>query len=44
MNSLVLKGVAIGHGSVVGVGSAVTKDVPPRVVVAGNPARLVREL
>jgi acetyltransferase-like isoleucine patch superfamily enzyme len=44
MNCLILKGVTIGQGSVVGAGSVVTKDVPPGVVVAGNPARMVREL
>jgi acetyltransferase-like isoleucine patch superfamily enzyme len=44
MNSLVLKGVTIGEGSVVGAGSVVTKDVPSGVVVAGHPARIVRKL
>ena len=40
--AIVLKGVRIGHDSVVAAGSVVTKDVPPRTVVAGNPARVVR--
>jgi acetyltransferase-like isoleucine patch superfamily enzyme len=44
MNCLVLKGVTIGQDSVVGAGSVVTRDVPSRVIVAGNPARIVREL
>ncbi|MCL4836088.1 MAG: hypothetical protein KJZ86_26855 [Caldilineaceae bacterium] len=44
MNSLILKGVTIGRGSVVGAGSVVTRDVPPGVVVAGNPAVVVKEL
>lgn len=44
MNSLVLKGVRIGHNSVIGAGSVVTKDIPPCAVVAGNPARVIREL
>jgi acetyltransferase-like isoleucine patch superfamily enzyme len=44
MNCLILKGVTIGQGSVVGAGSVVTQDVPPNVIVAGNPARIVREL
>jgi acetyltransferase-like isoleucine patch superfamily enzyme len=40
----VLPGVRIGEGSVVGYGAVVASDVPPRVVVAGNPARVVRSL
>ena len=44
MNCLILKGVTIGCGSVVGAGSVVTKDVPSCVIVAGNPARVIREL
>ncbi len=41
--SIVLKGVTIGHDAVVAAGSVVTRDVPPRTVVAGVPARVVRE-
>lgn len=41
--SLVLPGVRIGDGCVVGAGSVVTRSVPPRCVVAGNPARILRE-
>lgn len=44
MNCMVLKGVRIGKGSVVGAGSVVTKDVPSNVVVAGNPAQIIREI
>jgi acetyltransferase-like isoleucine patch superfamily enzyme len=44
MEALVLKGVTIGEGAVVGAGSVVTQDVPPRTVVAGNPAQEVRTL
>jgi acetyltransferase-like isoleucine patch superfamily enzyme len=40
--SIVLKGVNIGHDAVVAAGSVVTHDVPPRTVVAGVPARVVR--
>jgi acetyltransferase-like isoleucine patch superfamily enzyme len=44
LNAVILKGVRIGEGSVVAAASVVTKDVPPYVIVAGNPARVVREL
>jgi acetyltransferase-like isoleucine patch superfamily enzyme len=37
--AIILKGVTIGHDAVVGAGSVVTRDVPPRAVVAGVPAR-----
>lgn len=41
---IVLPGVTIGENSVVGAGAVVTKDVPPNVVVVGNPARVVKHL
>lgn len=44
MNCLILKGVTIGKGSVIGAGSVVTKSIPPGVVAAGNPARVIRTL
>lgn len=44
MNCLILKGVRIGQGSVIAAGSVVSKDVPSGVIVAGNPARVLREL
>ena len=39
----VLKGVTIGDGAVVAAGSVVVHDVPARALVAGNPARVVRQ-
>jgi putative colanic acid biosynthesis acetyltransferase WcaF len=42
--AIVLPGVTIGEGCVIGAGSVVTKDTPPRTVCAGNPCRVVREL
>lgn len=44
MNVIILKGVTIGEGAIVGAGSVVTKDVPAWTIVAGNPARVVREI
>jgi acetyltransferase-like isoleucine patch superfamily enzyme len=41
--ALVLDGVTVGENAVVGAGSVVTGDVPARAVVAGNPARPVKE-
>jgi len=43
-NSTVLKGVTIGANSIVAARAVVTRDVPANVIVAGNPARVVREL
>jgi acetyltransferase-like isoleucine patch superfamily enzyme len=42
--AIVLPGVTIGSRAVVAAGSVVTRDVPDEVLVAGNPARVVREL
>lgn len=42
--SLVLPGVTIGKNSVVAAGSTVTKDVPANTLVAGSPAKVIREL
>ncbi|CRK47457.1 hypothetical protein BN1723_007555 [Verticillium longisporum] len=43
-NCIVLPGVTIGRGVTVGAGSVVTKDVPDHVVVAGNPARVIKKV
>lgn len=44
IGAVVLNGVRVGAGSIVGAGCIVTKDVPPRSLVVGVPARKVREL
>ena len=41
---VILPGVRIGSRAVIGAGSIVTKDIPPRCVAAGNPARVLRHL
>ncbi|GAA3633428.1 hypothetical protein GCM10022200_15680 [Microbacterium awajiense] len=43
-NVVVMPGVTIGAGAVIGANSVVTKDVPPRTVAVGAPARVIREL
>jgi maltose O-acetyltransferase len=43
-NVVVCPGVTIGAGSIIGAGSVVTRDVPPGVIAAGNPARVVRAI
>ena len=40
--SIILPGVTVGDGSIVAAGAVVTRDVPPRSIVAGSPARVVR--
>jgi UDP-2-acetamido-3-amino-2,3-dideoxy-glucuronate N-acetyltransferase len=43
-NATILPGLNIGEGAMVGAGAVVTKDVPARTLVLGNPARIVRQL
>ena len=40
--AVILPGVSIGDGAVIGAGSVVTKDIPARVIAAGNPCRVLR--
>lgn len=40
----ILAGITIGEGAIIGAGSVVTKNVPARAVVAGNPAKVLRYL
>lgn len=42
-NAIILKGVNIGDGAIIAAGAVVTKDVPAYCLVAGNPARVIRE-
>ncbi len=41
-NATILPGITVGEKAMVGAGAVVTVDVPPRAVVAGNPARILR--
>lgn len=42
--AIITKGVVVHEGGIVAAGSVVTSDVPPYTIVAGNPARVIREL
>lgn len=42
--AIILPGVTIGDNSTIGAGSVVTHDIPPGVLAAGNPCRIIREL
>ncbi|EEU5811077.1 N-acetyltransferase, partial [Escherichia coli] len=41
-NATILPGIIIGENSIIGAGSVVTKDIPDNVIVAGNPAKIIR--
>ncbi|MCF8332349.1 MAG: acyltransferase, partial [Bacteroidales bacterium] len=42
--AIIMKGVTVGNGSVVAAGAVVTKDVPDKTVVAGVPAKVIKEI
>lgn len=42
--AVICAGVTIGEGSVIGAGSVVTRDIPDRVLAAGNPCKVIRPL
>jgi len=43
-SAIVLPNVTIGHGSIVGAGSVVTKDIPPESIAVGNPAKVISNI
>ena len=43
-NCTILKGVIIGNGAVIGANSLVSRNIPPQVLAAGNPAEVIRHL
>lgn len=43
-NATIMRGVTIGEGAIVAAGSVVVNDVPPRTIVAGNPADIVKSI
>jgi len=43
-NATILCGITVGENAIVGAGSVVTRDVPPGMIVAGSPARVIRSI
>ena len=43
MSAIILKGVTIGEGAIVAAGAVVTRDVPAHAIVAGVPAKVIKE-
>ena len=44
VRAIILPGIRVGKNSIIGAGSVVIKDVPPNVIVMGNPARIIKHL
>lgn len=44
MRSTIMPGVTVGEGAIIGVGSLVTKDIPPYTIAVGSPAKVVKSL
>jgi acyl-[acyl carrier protein]--UDP-N-acetylglucosamine O-acyltransferase len=44
ISSIILKGVRIGENTIIGAGSVVTHDIPPNLVAAGNPCKVIMTL
>lgn len=44
LNVTVLKGAVIGENSIIGAGSVVSGNIPPNVIAAGNPCRVIRDI
>ena len=44
IGAIILNGVTVGEGSIIGAGAVVTKDIPPRSLVMGVPAKSIRSL
>lgn len=42
MHAVILQGVTIGHGSIIGAGAVVNRDIPPWSIAVGSPAKVIR--
>ena len=41
-NAVIREGISIGNEAIIGAGSVVVKDVPPKMIVAGNPSKRIK--